>query len=789
MPAANPDAPRVKAKQADLSTQISTAIAEGFSVVLHSERSQRAEADASMRDMARSLRMIHDILDSQARAAGAGLPGAGPSAAAAEARAREAHASARRLLAPQENTPPVELGQRLDPAPLPAPQPFSMDDRIKQTREGIRQGIYNRVVGGSNEWVYSPFGGPNGVLHNPNGGMSKVLPNQHFADGSDQRTMIQGIHFDSLGRLRDVNGKFVPKHAIQEMTEKEVARLGRRQAIARTTSQVADMWRSGEPIGRSLMSVLPEGTLKGLGVAGLAYTAGMQGMEFLQGQVNAQRNFQQYYGGDLTDNLGDRFDQWWNTNLTKRLSPFGSEAYSSLFQTAMRHGIRGDERDAFINQGSKIYGTGASIEQTTKLLEAALAASNSLDGLAKSISNVNKTARAAKVSAVEAREIFIKNYEASSQVLFGQSAATQAAATTFTNASVGLGEAFAGSVDFTGTISNRTQMYANATRLGMTIGDYQRAMAANPNLGIMAASMGIKQTLGSYVGGSGKTIQQVIDEYRTKLNGRRISTEDLDAIGQELLNNGYDGTLLQSMLHLQGVETTEMLAPSVAASYFLGLDPGSVAARQIQTNRENLQGNVFDASTTAVQILATDNSVAPSQFSERFGTSQDWDQTLIDAYTKYDGATDTNVFTHSMSKVEQALLSDPSKYGIDPNSKVAVQTASGRRVVKFSDALRYYSDQIANGSAMFIDGNEDVQNKTVAEVVGLGAEFTSKVATSASDTSIPEVGQSYTSYTKQAGKDSEEESVDKLLIDLQPEVKNLLLLMVNGSPYAGGPTS
>ena len=190
-----------------------------------------------------------------------------------------------------------------------------------------------------------------------------------------------------------------------------------------------------------------------------------------------------------------------------------------------------------------------------------------------------------------------------------------------------------------------------------------------------------------------------------------------------------------------------------------------------------------------MQILAGDNSVALSQFSERFGTSQDWDQTLIDAYTKYDGATDTNVFTHSMSKVEQALLSDPSKYGIDPNSKVAVQTASGRRVVKFSDALRYYSDQIANGSAMFIDGNEDVQNKTVAEVVGLGAEFTSKVATSASDTSIPEVGQSYTSYTKQAGKDSEEESVDKLLIDLQPEVKNLLLLMVNGSPYAGGPTS
>ena len=788
MPKPHPDSSTVKAARADISTQISSAIAEGFQVVLQQERSQRAEADASMRDMARNLRMIHDILDQQARAAGAGLPGAGVPASVASARAREANAASRRILDAQKDLPPASLVNRLDQGQRPEPpEPFSMERQMKQTREGIRQSIYNRVIGGTNDWAYSPFGGRNGIIDNPHGGVSRILPNAHFADGSDQRTAIEGIHYDSAGRLRDVHGKYVPQHVVQALSEKEMAQLTRRQAMARTAGQVADMWRSGEPIGRSLMSVLPEGTLKTLGVAGMAYTAGMQGLEAIQGQVKAQRQFQEYYGGNLTDNLGDRFDQWVNTNVTGRFSPFGSEAYGSLFNAAMRHGLRGGGRSDFISQGSKIYSQGVSIEQTTKLLEIALAASHSLDGLANSISGINKAARAAKVSAVEAREIFTKNYEASSQALFGQGASAQSLASTLTVSSVRLGESYASSVDYTG-ITSRTQNYVNASRLGLDIGDYQRGLAENPNLGVIASSMGIKQMLSNYVGTQGLSIQQVIDQYRSTLNGRRINADDLDAIGQALLNAGYDGGVLAEMLSRSGVQTDAIHAPGIAASYFLGLDPGSEAARQQEASRTNLTGNAFNASSTAVQILASDNSVAPSQFSEKYGTSQAWDQTLIDAYVKYDGATDTNVFTHSMSKVEQELLKDPSKYGISPDSKVAVQTADGRRVVKFSDALKFFSDQIANGTAMFIDGNENVQNKTVAQVLSLGSEFTTQAAASATDSSVTSVGESYSGYTAKASEESANESTDNLVIDLSPEAKQLLNMLLNGSPYAGGPT-
>lgn len=788
MPAPNPDAPRTKAKQGDISTQISTAIAEGFTVVLQRERAQRAEQDASMRDMARTLRMINDVLQQQARAAGAGLPGAGIPASVAGARAREANAAAKRVLDAQKDFSPAQLVNPLDQGPIgDPPQPFSMSDRVKQTREGIRQGLYDRLVGGTNEWVYSPFGGRNGLIGNPQGGVTRILPNAHFADGSDQRTRIEGIHYDTMGRLRDVHGKFVPHSVVQALSAQEMAKLTRRQAMARTATQVADMWRSGEPIGRSLMSVLPEGTLKGLGAAGLAYTAGMQGLEALQGQVAAQRRFQEYYGGGLTDNIGDRLDQWINTNVTGRFSPFGGEAYNALFNTAMRHGLRGSERSSFINQGSQIYGQGVSIEQTTKILETALAASHSLDGLAKSIESVNKTARAARVSAVEAREIFIRNYEASSKALFGQGSASQSLAATLTNASVGLGEAYAGMVDYTG-MNDRAQMYANAARLGIDIGDYQRGMATNPNLGVIASSMGIKQTLGTYVGGKGLSIQQVIDQFRRTLNGRAITRDDLDAVGQALLNAGYDKFMLQQILRMQGVQTDPERAPGVAASYFLGLDPGSLAAREQQASQKNLSGNAFNAATTPVEVLATDNMVAPSQFSEKYGTSADWDQTLLDAYVKYDGATDSNVFTHSMSKVEQELLRDPSKYGIDPSSRVAVQTAGGRRVVKFSEALKFFSDQIANGSAMFLDGNENVRNKTVAEVLSLGTDFTSLPAASTTDSSMSTVGESYSKFADKAAEETAKESVDKLVVDLSPEAKQLLNLILNGSAYAGGPT-
>jgi hypothetical protein len=501
----------------------------------------------------------------------------------------------------------------------------------------------------------------------------------------------------------------------------------RRSMLAQTGMRSLNAWREGAPIGRSLAAALPEGLIQGAGTAAVVVTAANKIWQGIQSQAEKNREFQSVYAGGLGEQADDRMAQWVNRNITGRFSLLGSGNYDALFSQAMQQGLRGDDRKGYIREGAQIMETGASREQTGQILGIAVEAGQALNGLSDAIKSVNAAAKDAGINASRAREIFIKNYQASSDALFG-SASSQRMATAMTQSQVGMARQFQ-DVDITGAYTGATRERLIASRAGVPYTEYLGQIRDNPTAGMLASEAVIQEHLNNLRSEKpgAPRLPELVQQFMDSLGGAENFNPQFDQrrLGDFIVDAGYSPEQIAMMLQGDGVQLNNINdAPAVAAMYYTNQTPGQIGAR-----------------TEAEQIAAITPTAANSTFTSEeqvnqySGAAMGGADTLKLMYlqgitpgpAEMAGNFPMNDESATVGQqrnliVEQLLNTDTlTSMGVGQNTMIAVMTSGGRRIVPLSWALQNAPDQIPN--ATIIGGaHDDVTGKTVIEALNLPSQ-------------------------------------------------------------------
>jgi hypothetical protein len=175
----------------------------------------------------------------------------------------------------------------------------------------------------------------------------------------------------------------------------------------------------------------------------------------------------------------------------------------------------------------------------------------------------------------------------------------------------------------------------------------------------------------------------------------------------------------------------------------------------------------------------------PSVYADVLGTSDEFGQAINNAYDR--GANSFGVRSFEIPNVVKAMLQQQDELDIGPNSKVRVNTADGPRVVSLEQAMSQFSDQLANGSAVFMDGVADeFRGKSVAEMMALPSSVTQQAAPSSSAAS--DLGVSMEEWDEKHSPEGNKKGDGKgtnVTIDLKPEIKRWFSTYVDGVASEG----
>lgn len=749
-----------------LQQQLSDSIAAGFAVVLKDVRAIHREMVAAHRDMVRGSEQAARQMDAAARvgrSSGSAAPARHVGREAAEAGAA-LHAAA------SVPEPPISTARGsdvYDNARDVGALRKRVGSRIASTAQNTLvkpgQGMYQDDSG---EWYRQgtvQFNPTSGRWHRKDGSFASA---EEVA--AHRVVNTPGFERNAAGRwINSATGKFAKAGDVRAASTGwgDVANFQNRMRISNTIGAATEAFGSGQPVGRALLSLLPEGLAKGAGYAGLAYSAINKGYEFAQGQYAKNRRYQEYLGGSNTDQFGERISAFTN-NLRGRFSLLGADNYNQLFQGSTEIGERGRTREETIRTGASIMGGGASMEQTMRIIEIARGAGQSLEGLAKSISGVNKVAREAGVSAKEARDVFIQNYRVISSMMGlagGQGAA--GAASSIASAVASQGEAYKGT-DYTGTYGTNIQYYL-AAKQGMSYPQFALAQTRNPGLYQAAVGSSVQQLLDRLTPQGKRSIRQIVESYLSSRGGEYVAEVDNAAIFQLILKEGYQPILIRQALERFGISTPdEKTALATAVQMFTNQSAGarSVASQAATEAKYARPTQTGLAGSKDIRLGAT---MVEGDGGNKNAASRD----LFSAYIKtVDGKN-----KQARYPVVEELLRRTRDGSLSPGAKVLVQTGNGGRVVSLKDAITKFPDQLQNGTATLLD---DDLNQSVGDYLGLPATVTDATA-SASASTKTNVGQSEADWRKSQSKDSKSSSKSdaKVTIDLTDEVKRFFKVM------------
>lgn len=806
--------------------QVTQAIAKGFTTVLTDSRAQQTEMISVWKDAARELSQVAAAISgntsgrlavnsfaqdvqvhgggehrgSKASTAARTPEGrfAAPSLTPAEMAAvstrasGKAHAMMQDLIADasRHDVPVMTAGDvfgRLDHPDAEMEQLSRKDVFVgnsyrispEKTREQLRHRANEAVLRRAETWAYRGVDLQGGGIARIGDKLMKVAPGVH--------------HVDQGGVARDEAGNAL-SGALTELGGGEAASITRRLAMARTLTDVSGAVAEGAPVGQALVGMIPGG-LATLGTAAVAVEGLKKGAEFVQGQMAKSRGIQEYYGGSFGESVGERANQWVNRNITGMFSSLGPEAYDELFKGAMHMGLRGDRRSSYISTGADIMGQGVSADQTQDIMRTALTTGQGLQGLAKAIREVDTAARDAGVSAKDARDAFMKNYEASSDILFGSPGAAKQIAAATTAYGVSFGQSYMG-VDFTGQFSEN-QQYANAARVGLSPTQYNQQVRRDPTVNTAISESAMKDRLMNLTSETGQTFQQVvqafIDERLAENRPYNASFEqDNVELGEQLNDAGFRPDVVASILRSGGITVTKN-------DQALGI-AGRMFTTQNQTNAAI--GNQRDRTAALTRGTAIDNSYGKS------GSGSDpWNQALqasvgigINSSGDSTGAK-VAPFPVLTELAAQHNALDINAMGTD----VEVETKNGRMVVPLSVAMSMFPDQLQNGSATFMNGKQ--KGQTVKSVLGIPDSVSAATPTSSNATALPDAflhagtapgGRAATTledYLKRQEaadkkKASESGGESKVTIDLDPSIKQYFIATAQRAggtdPYAMG---
>jgi hypothetical protein len=586
----------------------------------------------------------------------------------------------------------------------------------------------------------------------------------------------------------------------------------RKLAMATSATRVAQAWSNGAPIGRSLMSAAPAGLLKGAGIAGLAITAGNQALDFYQGEV-AQLNQNRGIYGDISvgESYGMRADEWINKNLRGRFSSLGAGAYDQLFQSGSQLALKGGALDEYIDTGADIMSTGASGAQTNQIMKTVIEAGSSLAGLADSIRMVNDAAKDAGVNAGRARDVFIANYEASSDVMFGASGAIRSrTAASLTSAQVSQGREFQ-SVSYGGAFTDPMQNRMTAASAGISNTEMLSLRQSNPGGAAMLDEARQLETLNRIPTANGQTVQQLVDEWIASQGGYYDPATMQDALGIHLLDvGGIDPVVAQQFLSAVGIRADQGQALGVLGNMFTTasatqqVQRDSAAAREAFTpTRLSLEANTRGGEGMALAPGVLPLSGLVGAYAAGLNGGVDFARHVDGGYEEFKDLVNSGV---TNSPAAEYLIHNRGEMGLSGDkTMVRVKDGDSFKVVTLEEAFRYYLDQITDGTAIIVDGaSEDFMNMPIGRSIGMPSDIpaqqsfgeliggSSGSSSYAPGVSLPRasesVGVPFEEWAKARQEENKSDSGSsggdgKVTIGLTPEAQRILQVMDANDPY------
>ena len=774
-----PATPKQPPKKGEtIETQITGAIAQGFSTVLTDMKAQNAEILSALKEISRSSR-LRAVAAPQA---------AGLVETATRAEARAAH-----------------LSSRLDsPHDLPSPPVSAHERPHASTRESLRDSLANSFANRAENWTMGAYGrmadgsDVGGAQRRLRPGVKIDSAGRYHQNGlyikaADAYQTVKyadGVHLDGRGVQRHADGTFASRAAVEEATPDETSKFLRRGLMANRAIDVARAWQGGQPFGRALMSAAPAGALKAVGVAGAVVHVGNEVWGRVQDQYAENRKYQEYFGGSNAQQFGERADQWLNKNVRGRFSLLGGEAYDELWNQSMDMGLRGHHRSDYISAGARLMGGGVSGSQTQELLSMTIESGGAVVAmrqLTDAIASVGRAARDSGVSAKEARAIFIENYKASSSNMLGGGAGAINQAQAYTTSQVNMGHMYMNRVDYSGTMARNIQ-YANAQSLGLTPAQYSVNQQTNgPLLGMIEQENRAREQLNTLPSDSGRRFEDVVKEFLNKL-GRKLIPNSRDSydLGLYLESYGFQQRMIADTLRNNGIQVdSDQAAPAIAANLFTSNAPSNVYNDLEQEKLNKLTGAPDLKYVKLGQTFAStmDDS---TPYSTAFDVQPGWNEALRSIYTK-DGKGSNREISRLPGAVELELLRNIGTFGLSPTSMVQVKAGNEDRIVTLQEAFEKHRDQITNGSAVVVEPGENM-NKTIAEMMGFSTikELTGKPTTSGNTNAG--AGEDPEDYFASIEGEEKDKKGTTIMLDLTPRAAEILMEITNREASSYGPT-
>lgn len=733
------DDPRIETPT--FADQVAVGVARGFQTALDSPGSVMAETTKTLQEVALAMTVVARQMNDRATAVGTTLmPGEakGLRAQANVLRQEAVNASAQAQVAPSAFSEQGRAAKgRFPDGALRLPtgvgrfqfeaeeEPDYRSDIQRRglqsaTRENLRATIHRNLAQHVNERFEHLYTDPE---------TGRVMELQ------------DGFYVDPSGRFRNALTNTFAKgsDAVAPATNSTL----RRYATSAAAMKGVEAWRSGQPVGRAIMSAAPTGALKVAGAGAILAAGGMKAWERFQSEYAKNRELMSEYGYGHASALGDRLDRWWTTDVRGRFSLLGSGAYKDAWESAMGLGLRGDDRGRWIDEYTGLMTAGSmSSQQTRRLMETAVESGQGLAMLADSIKEVNRAALDAGRNARQARDLFIANYEASTGLMFGGAGALPLA-TAMTTTSLSLGRpfsdvSFGNNLDFFGGGTGEAIQRSFASRAGISYGEYVVASRNDPTLAVAMGEQSARERLDRIASPDGRTMTQVLNDFMSSERGRHVrpsSAAGLKMLGDELIRAGFRPATIQWVLRTYaGINASVDQAPAMAARLLVG---GGMTEQLVRDDRARIEelavgsgdfasllgpdGLVhgWNAGENNVSMARATSELSAFYVAERVeGVSVQSGRNLV---TNFRQGSDMSKWAYQSLPLVEEMLRQQGALGISLDTKIEVRPTNGEwRIVTLREAITNYPDALANGDWTIVEGADEAYiGKSAAEIFRL----------------------------------------------------------------------
>jgi hypothetical protein len=426
------------------------------------------------------------------------------------------------------------------------------------------------------------------------------------------------------------------------------------------------------------------------------------------------------------------------------------QAFSGVSQL----GYAGDQRSNALSFVSDNYKQmGMDISQSIQLVQTSAQYGNqALADLSQSLQQVTKAAAATGQSADVLRQNFSTSY--STALSSGMGAGSAGLAQAMTMSTIGTSRDLAG-VSYNNMVSNPVIAQRIAATGNMTLGQMESQVSqGNIQAFTKPAQSIINQTL---TGSMDQNVRNLLSKQVNSSGGYKNVAQSPGSqysIAQQLMASpDWNVMSAKAALGTLGISTSSLSDAQVAEYYVSTLTSGGLGA-QANSQGATLKPMTNQSSAAAAggllgQLAVKQARNGPGLFDD---VTKLWGgdtathnavnlNNVINAYKDYG-----KKYNVSNPAIEAAV----STLGTDTSTQIRVHTTSGDQVVSMSDAIKYYSDQLSDGSAYVVGGSQS--GKRLSDVTGVTIQGYKPGKNGQPDTenkkAIGGVGQSWTDYEK-----------------------------------------